>query len=82
MVLPDGYCFGIINKQIRFAIKVCNEECEKDVNGKEGVDNVVKNGQCVLLVSQECELKGRYPGRVNNQDNQKYFPSPEMKINK
>jgi len=58
------------------AIKICNKECEDDVNCKEGIDNVVYDEECVLFLREKGKLKGANPCRVNNKDNQQHLPSP------
>lgn len=63
---PHCNLLGIVNKKIRPAVKICNEESEEDVNGKETVDNVVDDKKSILLVSQECKLEWTNPGGVND----------------
>lgn len=63
---PHCNLLGIVNKKIRPAVKICNEESEEDVNGKETVDNVVDDKKSILLVRQECKLERTNPGGVND----------------
>lgn len=41
MYSPDCNSLWIINQKIRMAVKVSDEECQHNVNGKEAIDNVV-----------------------------------------
>jgi len=57
-------------------IEISNKEGENDVNGKEGIDDVVYDEQCVLLLREKGKLKWANPCRVNNKDNQQHLPCP------
>lgn len=61
-------------------IEICNKECENDVNGKESIDNVVYDEQCVMLLMEKGKLKRANPCRVNNKDNEQHLPGPVTRI--
>lgn len=74
-----SYKEWIVNENISLAVKICYEECENDIGGKEAIDNVVDYEKHILLVAQKCKLKRADPGWENNKNDQEPFPSPEMK---
>lgn len=74
--LPNCNSPRIVNKEVRLTIQICNKECQSDVNGKEDIDNIINDQQCILLGRQKGELKRANPGRVNDQNYQQHLPSP------
>jgi hypothetical protein len=67
---PDCNFLGVVDKKMGLAVEICNKEGENDVNGKEAIDNVVDDKECILLVRQKCKLERANPGGVNHQNNQ------------
>lgn len=63
---PECNSLRFIDKKIGLGVEKCNKEGENDVNGKEAIDNVVKDEECILLVRQKCKLERANPGRVND----------------
>lgn len=48
--VPDGDFLWVINEKVRMAVQVCDEEGENNVNGKEGIHDMVHNEERILLV--------------------------------
>lgn len=74
--IPQGYFLMIIDEKIGLSVHVGDEEGEDNVDGEEGVDDVVDDEHGVLLVRQECELEGGDPRRVDDEEDQKHLPRP------
>ncbi|KAL5989967.1 hypothetical protein ACLOJK_010862 [Asimina triloba] len=81
-----GHCRADIKDEpaghkTRPVVKICNEEGENDIDGKEAIYNVVDEEQSIWFVCQEGEVEWADPSGVDNQNNQKHLPSPETAEN-
>lgn len=70
----------IINQKISFAIKESNKEGEDNISCEKNVYYVIHQKERAWQVSQKCKFKRADPGRVDNQENQEYFPDSEEKM--
>lgn len=66
----------VINKKIRSAVDICHEEGENDINGKEAIDNIVNDEECVRHVLQKPKFEWAEPGRIYDKKDQKQLPGP------
>lgn len=47
---PDGNFLWVIHEKVRIAVQVCDKEGESNVNGKEGIHNMVHNEEGIFVV--------------------------------
>ena len=48
--LPCCYLLRVVDKEVRLAIQIRDEEGEDNINSKEAIDNVVKDEKGIFLV--------------------------------
>lgn len=70
----------VINEKISFAIEESNKEGEDNIDCEKNIYYVIHKTECAWQVSQKCKFKRADPGRVDNQENQEYFPDSEEKM--